>query len=82
MDKIKKALAKLSFKEKQKVKNILLQIDKGSFENLDTKKLKGQNSVFRVRKGDIRIIFSKKNDFFKILAIERRASKTYQKNKF
>lgn len=79
MDKIKKALNKLSFEEKQKVKEILLQIDKGSFQNLDTKKLKGVDNVFRIRKGNIRIILHKKNNSIKILTIERRTSKTYRK---
>jgi len=78
MDRIKKALDKLGFQEKQKVKEILLQIDKGSSQNLDVKKLKGIDNIFRVRKGNIRIIFRKKNNSIKILTIERRGSKTYK----
>lgn len=78
MDKIKKALQKLNSKERQRIKNILLQINKGDFDSLDVKKLKGQNSVFRVRKGDIRVILFKKDNLIRILAIERRASKTYR----
>jgi len=80
MDKIKKALDKLNFGEKQKVKEILLQIDRGNLNNLDTKKLKGRNNVFRVRKGNLRIIFCKINNSIKILTIERRGGNTY-KNK-
>ncbi|MBU2068584.1 type II toxin-antitoxin system RelE/ParE family toxin [Patescibacteria group bacterium] len=79
MDKIKKALNRLSLEEKQKIKEILLQIDKGSFQNLDTKKLKGKDNIFRIRKGNIRIIFCKRNNSIKILTIERRGSKTYKK---
>lgn len=79
MDKIKKALNRLSLEEKQKIKEILLQIDKGSFQNLDTKKLKGKDNIFRVRQGNIRIIFCKRNNSIKILTIERRGSKTYKK---
>ena len=79
MDKIKKALSKLSLKENQKVKEILLQIDKSSFQGLNTKKLKGRIDIFRVRQGNIRIIFSKKNNSIKVLTIERRGSKTYKK---
>lgn len=78
MDKIEKALDKLSSKEKQKIKEILLQIDKGNFKNLDTKKLKGKNNIFRVRRGNIRIIFCKINNSIKVLTIERRGSKTYR----
>ena len=79
MDKIKKALSKLSLKEKQKVKEILFQIDNGSFQGLNTKKLKGRIDIFRVRQSNIRIIFSKKKDSIKILTIERRGRKTYKR---
>lgn len=79
MDKIKKALNRLSPREKQKLKGILLQIDAGDFKNLDLKKLKGRNDIFRVRKGSIRIIFRKKDDSIMILGVERRSSKTYKR---
>ena len=79
MDKIKKALNKLSPKEKRRLKEILFQIDAGDFQSLNLKKLKGRNDVFRVRKGNIRIIFRKKDNSIKILSIERRGSKTYSK---
>ncbi len=78
MDKIKKALSKLTGKEKKMVKEILQEIEKGNFANLDIKKLKARQDVFRVRKGNIRIIYRKiKNRFF-ILTIERRSDKTYK----
>ncbi len=79
MDKIKKALGKLSLKEKQKIKEILLRVDKGSFQGLNTKKLKGRIDIFRVRQGNIRIIFHRKNSSIRILTIERKGSKTYKK---
>lgn len=79
MDKIKKALNKLSPKERRRLKKILFQIDAGDFQGLNLKKLKGRNDVFRVRKGNIRIIFRKKDNSIKILSIERRGSKTYSK---
>jgi len=79
MDKIQKALSKLSVKEKEKIKEILLQIDEGSFQKLDLKKLRTREDIFRVRKGNIRIIFRKKGDSVKILSIERRTTTTYRK---
>lgn len=79
MDKIDKALKKLSPKERVLLKEILLQINAGDFKDLDVKKLKGRNDVFRVRKGSIRIIVRKQDDIIKILALERRGSKTYKK---
>jgi len=79
MDKIEKALNKLGPKGKQKLKNILLQIERDDFRNLDLKKLKGRKDIFRIRKGDIRIIIYKTDDSIRILSIEHRSSKTYRK---
>ena len=56
-------------------------IDKAvSFEwrGLDIKKLKGYQDIYRIRKGDLRIIFRTKNKIIFILAIERRSEKTYK----
>ena len=81
MDKIEKALKKLSFKERTKLKDIFLKIDNCDFQNLDLKKLKGRDDIYRIRKESIRIIFHRlKNNSVKILAIERRKSKTYKKD--
>jgi len=79
MDKIEKVLNKLDSKLKRRIKNILFQIDEGNFRHLDLKRLRGKKDIFRVRKGDIRIIFHKVADSVKILSIERRNSKTYRK---
>jgi len=79
MDKIEKALNKLSSGEREKLKKIFIQIDKKDFQNLDLKKLKGRNDVFRIRKSNIRVIFRKIDNSIKILSIERRSSKTYNK---
>jgi len=81
MDKIDKALRKLGVKEKEKLKNVLLKINKGDFRGLNLKKLKGRNDVFRVRQGNMRIIFRKQDDTIKVLALERRGSKTYKKRR-
>ena len=79
MDKIEKALNRLGSKGRQKLKSILLQIERGDFRNLDLKKLKGRKDIFRIRKGDMRIIIHKINNTIKILSIEYRSSKTYRK---
>lgn len=81
MDKVEKALNKLSPKERDKLRRMLFAINKGDFYDLDLKKLKPRKDVFRVRSGNIRIIFCKTDEFMKILTIERRGSKTYRKNK-
>ncbi len=78
MDKIEKALNKLSDKEKKIVQTILEQLHNKQLRNLDIKKLKGRNDIYRVRKGKIRIIY-RIDDLGKIfiLAIERRTDTTY-----
>lgn len=80
MNRIEKALRKLSYKERKKLKDILAQINNGDFRKLNLKKLKGKTDIYRARKGDIRIIFHKiKSNSIKILTVERRSSKTYKK---
>ncbi len=79
MDKIQKALQKLSPKEREKIGQTLRQIDSGETIGLDVKKLKGRNDIFRVRKGDVRIIYrTEANGKIFILAIERRKENTYK----
>lgn len=78
MDKIQKALQKLSEKERALVKNILLRLESGNFIGLDMVKLKGHKDIFRVRKGDLRILFILRDKTISILAIERRSEKTYR----
>ncbi|MEK7629125.1 MAG: cytotoxic translational repressor of toxin-antitoxin stability system [Patescibacteria group bacterium] len=80
MDKISKALKKFTPKERIWVKFVLGNIQSNNFQGLDIKKLKGWDDIFRVRKGDIRIIY--KLDSIKkihILTIGRRKENTYKK---
>lgn len=79
MDKIAKALLKLSNKERIAVKELLEKIKKGdiSFRDLDIKKLKNFDNIFRIRKGKIRIIFLKEEKKIKLLTIERRNNNIY-----
>jgi len=78
MDKIEKALKKLSAKEKGWVIEILNKLSKNDVRGFDVKKLKGRNDIYRIRKGDIRIIYHiQNNGTVFILAIERRSDTTY-----
>jgi mRNA-degrading endonuclease RelE of RelBE toxin-antitoxin system len=56
-DKIQKALDKLSPKERKAVGDLLIKIKEGQFDGLDWKKLKGCDGIYRVRKGEMRIIY-------------------------
>jgi len=78
MDKIAKALKKLSAKERESVKKLLERIESGELKGLDVKKLKGRDDIFRARKGDIRVIYRVKKGSIHILAIERRSERTYR----
>lgn len=59
------------------MKEILLKIKSKNLEDLDIKKLKGREDVFRIRKGKLRIIFIYKKQKIYILSIERRSDNTY-----
>ena len=78
MDRIDKSFKKLDEKEKLQVKKILTKLLAGDFKNLDIKKLKGKEDIFRVRNGSIRIIYRIKNKGPFILLVERRNDKTYR----
>ena len=79
MDRISKFLNKLSQKELTVIKDVLEKIKKAEMANLDMKKLKGADNFFRVRKGDIRIIYriSEKEEII-LLNIERKNDNTYK----
>ena len=79
MDKIAKALKRLNPKERKLVKETLYKIKKENFEGLQIKKLKKRDDIFRVRKGNLRILYRKKKDKISILAIERKSENTYKK---
>lgn len=78
MDKIEKAWQRLTPEERETVKDILVKLKNRQFQNLNLKKLKGRDDIFRVRKGRIRIIYRAgvASQIF-ILAIERRNDTTY-----
>lgn len=78
MDKIEKALKKLSAKEREWIKEILSQLQTKTTKGLDIKKLKGREDIFRVRKGNIRILYQTKQNQIFILSIDRRNEKTYK----
>jgi mRNA-degrading endonuclease RelE of RelBE toxin-antitoxin system len=77
MDAIQKALKKFSAKERMQVKEILAKLASDHTQGLDIKKLQGRSDIFRVRKGDIRIVYRKNGKAIFILLIERRNEKTY-----
>ena len=79
MDAVEKAFRRLSQNEQKYIKGILLKLLRGDWKELDIKKLKSREDIFRVRKGNFRIIYRRKNGSIFILAIERRNEKTYKR---
>ncbi|MEK7086645.1 MAG: type II toxin-antitoxin system RelE/ParE family toxin [Patescibacteria group bacterium] len=78
MPNLKKILSKFSKGERKIIEGLIETISSLNWNKLDVKKLKGHQDIFRVRKGDIRIIYRMDNKKIFILAIERRSEKTYK----
>lgn len=79
MDKIEKALQKLSPREREAIRRLLEQLNHKAYKGLDIKKLQGYENIFRVRKGNIRIIYQQEdNGKVRLIAIERRREDTYK----
>jgi len=78
MDKVDKALKKLVPKEKERIKNIIKTLQSGHFDNLDVKKLKGREDIFRIRSGNLRIIYQIKDNQFFILKLGYKKENTYK----
>ena len=77
MDKIDKFLRKISDEVRCEILKILKLIKDNKTSGLDIKKLKGEDGIFRARKGKIRIIYSSSGEKISILAVERRSDNTY-----
>ena len=79
MEKLNKLLKKLSRKERGAIERLVERIARRDLAGLDCKKLKGLGNVFRVRRGNVRIIFELSGTRkVNILTIERRSEKTYR----
>ena len=77
-DKIRKALDRLSPKERKAIDDLLVKIKNGQFDGLDWRKLKGRDGIYRVRKGEMRIIYRlNASDGVVVLEIGRRNDITY-----
>ncbi len=78
VDRIAKVLKKLTAKERAVIKDVLNKLDRDKLTGLDIQKLQGHDDIFRIRKGDIRIIYRPTPSGIDLLAIERRSEKTYR----
>ena len=78
MGKLDKLLRKFSGKEREEIERIIEKIVQRDLTGLHCKKLKGLKNIFRVRKGNIRVIFELGAFQPHIIAIERRREDTYK----
>jgi mRNA interferase RelE/StbE len=78
MDKITKLLKRLSAKERERIEETLVLLLSGETSSLDVKKLKNVDDVYRVRIGDLRVIFQKQGKEVFILEVSRRDESTYK----
>lgn len=76
--KINKLLKKLSLKKREQIIKVTKKIITGKLDNLDVKKLKNKQNIYRVRVGSLRIIFYMKNSDIRILEIEFKSDNTYK----
>jgi len=78
LDSIGKFLKRLSPKEREIMEDIIKNILSNTLHNLDIKKLRGEQGLFRVRKGNIRVVFFKERDVTRIVFLGRRNENMYK----
>ncbi len=79
MDKISKFLKSLSSSKEKKINRLVDDIIKNNLDNLDCKKLRGMINIYRVRSGNIRVLFQKtKSEENVIISIENKKESTYK----
>ena len=77
MPSLKKLLSRFNRKEREIIELMIGKIISRNWDDLDIKKLKGYHDIFRLRKGDIRIIYQIINKKIYILNIANRKETTY-----
>ncbi len=77
MNKIQKFLGKLVPKERLIATDLIDKVLKGDFVGLNMTKLKGFENIFRIRKGNLRIIYTKENGRIDLLYIGHKNDTTY-----
>lgn len=81
MDRVHKVLTKLTEKERRRVEELIKAIQSDDTSHLDIKKLKKYPDFYRVRSGNIRIIYKSNksnNRIVRVVAVERRSEGTYK----
>jgi len=80
MPTLERLLAKFNKEDRKILEYLIDRIASLNWHSLNIKKLKGYQDIFRLRKGKIRIIFTKIGKNIRIINIERRKESTYRIN--
>ena len=78
MDRVRKFLRKLPVSMQTEIDSLLHKVETGNTAGLDIKKLKGYKGLFRIRKGNIRIVFAQAEGTIRILFIGKRGDSRYE----
>lgn len=78
-DRIQKFLRKLPEKQRRGIERLIERIVARETDSLDVQKIQGGHDIYRVRQGDLRIIYRLFDDEVFIIASERRSDNTYRK---
>ncbi len=78
MDKISKFIQRLTEKERARLERVIADIISDNLSGYDLKKMKGHANLYRVRTGDMRIVFIDLKTEKRILLIDRRNDNTYK----
>lgn len=77
MNKIDKFLSKLSLKERIIALEYIDAVKSRNFKDLNFKKLRGFDDLYRIRKSKLRIIFYMNKSEVRIIKIDNRNDNTY-----
>lgn len=78
MPTLSKLLSKFNLEDRKILESAITKIISRNWRNLDIKKLKGYQDIFRFRRGKLRTIFVKNGKNIRIINIERRKETTYK----
>ena len=77
MPTLERLLSEFNKKDRKILEHLINRITSPDWSSLNIKKLKGNQDIFRLRKGKLRIIFMKVSNDIRIINIERRKEDTY-----
>jgi len=78
MPRLEKLLSKFGKEERETIESLIEALVSLKWRGLDIKKLRGYKNFFRLRKGEIRIIFSRVENNVSIFDIGHRREDTYK----